>query len=170
MRRDVSTLRWLRITALRSSLHAQRCFWFQVKICQDIKVFSACAEMFPWSHRPFLRSFCLLCMRRDVSYDESQIIAHRASSLHAQRCFCRFKDYCITSDGLLCMRRDVSDLVAQRQCCITSSLHAQRCFLKYTTLNMWCQVFSACASSYAWNQSLSTMLKENNWNMYYIIP
>ena len=57
-------------------------------IAQDaVKVFSACAEMFPKEELtcPSGRSF--LCMRRDISYERKTYALIGSFSLHAQRSF-----------------------------------------------------------------------------------
>ena len=87
MRRDVSISCQDRLLPHWSSLHAQRCFCWQMGFVKLDEVFSACAEMFPVDRRRCEAEDRLLCMRRDVSELLERFPAYSESSLHAQRCF-----------------------------------------------------------------------------------
>ena len=67
MRRDVSCIGKVVYSADKSSLHAQRCFYWLSKASKSELVFSACAEMFPKLSKSTTTVKGLLCMRRDVS-------------------------------------------------------------------------------------------------------
>ena len=67
MRRDVSIPMQIRALVIKYSLHAQRCFCTYHEGCQEEKVFSACAEMFPIKAPCRENVSSILCMRRDVS-------------------------------------------------------------------------------------------------------
>ena len=111
---------------------------------------------------------CILCMRRDVSYDSPLCYYEGKYSLHAQRCFSvlappevlhlvfsacaeMFLGHAIGLGmllGILCMRRDVSqqDLLGHRD--KPYSLHAQRCFPHIIGNFILVKVFSACAEMF----------------------
>ena len=148
MRRDVSISCQDRLLPHWSSLHAQRCFCWQMGFVKLDEVFSACAEMFPVDRRRCEAEDRLLCMRRDVSELLERFPAYSESSLHAQRCFpCHLQqkkeDHVFSACAemfpyihnlprgrycLLCMRRDVSLWCYGATSWVKSSLHAQRCF------------------------------------------
>ena len=148
MRRDVSISCQDRLLPHWSSLHAQRCFCWQMGFVKLDEVFSACAEMFPVDRRRCEAEDRLLCMRRDVSELLERFPAYSESSLHAQRCFpCHLQqkkeDHVFSACAemfpyihnlprgrycLLCMRRDVS--------------------LTFRLIISTNQVFSACAEMF----------------------
>ena len=99
MRRDVSVGKWVLSSWMRSSLHAQRCFWQRGSKALRFHVFSACAKMFLLEGSETPVPVRLLCMRRDVSPVVAGIMTGIMSSLHAQRCF-YLLDYRFDASGV----------------------------------------------------------------------
>ena len=130
------------------SLPTQRCFYLQLPYLQAQELFSAYAEVFPYTDLKAKVKEAFLCLRRGVSPSRPHGCGARRFSLPTQRCFqskcCRkpptslfsaYAEVFLSSTALspstgtfLCLRRGVSQAFDQPITPPGFSLPTQRCF------------------------------------------
>ena len=87
LRRGVSILQGMPVGNLSFSLPTQRCFYVDLVVAEGASLFSAYAEVFPYSVPSCIGVFAFLCLRRGVSHVALVKRGRCGFSLPTQRCF-----------------------------------------------------------------------------------